>query len=118
MERRRSTRHSRCARIADKSCRDPPRPVPRRASAAGDDQKGTAMQKGLSRRAVLEGSTALGLTMFASPIRAAPPTPEAIMPALIEAAKKEGKLAFYTAMDLAFAERLGKAFEENYGITV
>ncbi len=39
-------------------------------------------------------------------------------PALIEAAKKEGKITFYTAMDLQFAERLGKAFEAKYpGIT-
>ena len=35
--------------------------------------------------------------------------PTAITPALIEAARKEGKLAFYTAMDLAFAQRLAKA---------
>ena len=45
--------------------------------------------------------------------------PSAITPALIEAAKKEGKLAFYTAMDLAFAQRLAKMFEEKFpGITV
>ena len=33
---------------------------------------------------------------------------------LIEAAKKGGKVSFYTAMDLQFAERLGKAFEAKY----
>ena len=45
--------------------------------------------------------------------------PSAITPALIEAAKKEGKLAFYTAMDLAFAQQLAKAFEEKFpGIAV
>jgi iron(III) transport system substrate-binding protein len=72
-----------------------------------------------SRRDVLKGSTALAATVFASPIRAAPPPPDAITPALIEAAKKEGKVAFYTAMDLAFAQRLGKAFEEKFpGIAV
>jgi iron(III) transport system substrate-binding protein len=76
------------------------------------------MPKSLSRRAVLKGSTALGLTVFARPIRAAAPAPDPITPALIEAAKKEGKLAFYTAMDLAFAERLGKAFEDKYAIKV
>ena len=72
-----------------------------------------------SRRDVLKASTALAASVYASPIRAAPPEASAITPALIEAAKKEGKLAFYTAMDLAFAQRLGKAFEEKYpGISV
>ena len=57
--------------------------------------------------------------MFAEPVRAAAPPAEAITPALIEAAKKEGKCAFYTAMDLQFAERLGKAFEAKFpGIAV
>ena len=73
----------------------------------------------LTRRHVLQGSTALAATaLFAEPLRAAAPPAEAITPALIAAAKKEGKLAFYTAMDLAFAERLGKTFEGKYGIAV
>lgn len=73
-----------------------------------------------SRRDVLKGSTAVAASaMVASPLRAAAPPAEAITPALIEAAKKEGKLAFYTAMDLAFAQRLGKTFEEKFpGISV
>jgi len=73
-----------------------------------------------SRRDVLKGSTALiAGTVFAEPLRAAPPPASAITPALIEAAKKEGKCAFYTAMDLAFAERLGKMFEAKFpGIAV
>lgn len=74
----------------------------------------------ISRRNVLKGSTALAAAvMFAEPIRAAAPPAEAITPALIEAAKKEGKVVFYTAMDLQFAERLGKTFEAKYpSITV
>jgi iron(III) transport system substrate-binding protein len=73
-----------------------------------------------NRRAVLKGATALAVgTTFARPTRAAPPPAEAITPALIEAAKKEGKVVFYTAMDLQFAERLGKSFEAKYqGIPV
>jgi iron(III) transport system substrate-binding protein len=71
-----------------------------------------------SRRELLKGAAAAGLTVFASPIRAAAPPPEAITPDLIAAAKKEGKVAFYTAMDLAFAQRLGKTFEEKFGIAV
>jgi iron(III) transport system substrate-binding protein len=74
----------------------------------------------LTRRDVLKGSTALAVaTVFAEPLRAAAPPAEAITPALIEAAKKEGKCVFYTAMDLQFAERLGKAFEAKFaGIAV
>jgi iron(III) transport system substrate-binding protein len=72
-----------------------------------------------SRRGVLKGSGALALSLASSTkvLSAAPPA-TAVTPALIEAAKKEGKVRFYTAMDLQFAERLGKAFEAKYpGIT-
>ena len=74
----------------------------------------------VSRRDVLKASTAFAAaTLFAEPLRAAPPPAEAITPALIEAAKKEGKVVFYTAMDLQFAERLGKSFETKFpGIAV
>ncbi len=69
----------------------------------------------LSRRHVLQGSAAFAAgALFAQPVRAAPPPPEAITPGLIEAAKKEGKVVFYTAMDLQFAERLGRSFEQKY----
>src|SRR5712692_5977226 len=69
---------------------------------------------GFSRRDLLKASAALALAAFAQPLRAAAPEPSAITPALIETAKKEGKVAFYTAMDLAFAERLAKTFEEKF----
>jgi iron(III) transport system substrate-binding protein len=73
------------------------------------------MRKGFSRRDVLKGSTALVAgAVFAEPVRAAAPPAEAITPALIEAAKKEGKCTFYTAMDLQFAEKLGKTFEQKF----
>ena len=76
-------------------------------------------QRMFSRRELLKGSTAVALTLSAAPLRAAAPPAEAIGPALIQAAKKEGKLAFYTAMDLPFAERLSKTFEARFpGITV
>lgn len=72
-----------------------------------------------TRRTLLQGTAVLGASVFAAPLRAAAPEPSAITPALIEAAKKEGKLAFYTAMDLPVAEKLGKAFEAAYpGVTV
>ena len=69
----------------------------------------------ISRREMLKGSAALAAgAVFAQPVRAAAPPAEAITPALIEAAKKEGKVIFYTAMDLQFAERLGRSFEQKY----
>lgn len=80
-----------------------------------------------SRRNVLKGSTAIAAGAVIARIGAVRPAQaqartvaaEPITPALIEAAKKEGKLAFYTAMDLAFAQRLAKTFEERFsGITV
>ena len=73
-----------------------------------------------SRREVLRGSTALALaTVFASPARAEAPPAEAITPQLIEAAKKEGKVVWYTSIDLAVAERISGAFREKFsGIEV
>src|SRR5919109_1493345 len=69
-----------------------------------------------SRRDVLCASTAIVAGALAQPVRAQTraAAAEPITPALIEAAKKEGKLAFYTAMDLAFAQQLGKVFEEKF----
>src|SRR5712672_2120974 len=72
-----------------------------------------------SRREVLKASAATAAAVFASPLRAEAPAAEPVTPALIEAARKEGKLAFYTAMDLQLAERYGKMFEARYpGIAV
>src|SRR4030081_3745955 len=72
-----------------------------------------------SRRDVLKASAAIGVGVFATPLRAAAPEPAAITPALIDAARKEGKLAFYTAMDLPVAEKLAKTFEAKFpGIAV
>jgi iron(III) transport system substrate-binding protein len=72
-------------------------------------------RKRISRRTVLKGSAALAASgLFASPIRAAAPPPSAITPALIEAAKKEGKVVWYTSVDLKLAQRIGKAFETKF----
>jgi iron(III) transport system substrate-binding protein len=74
---------------------------------------------GVSRRDVLKGSTALAATAFASPIKAAAPEPTIVTPALIEAAKKEGKVVYYTSVDLPLAEKVAKSFEAKYpGIDV
>src|SRR3954451_9684222 len=74
----------------------------------------------LSRRDILQGAATLATgAMFASPVRAQAPEPAAITPDLVEAAKKEGKLIFYSSMDLPVGEKLGKAFEAAYpGISI
>jgi iron(III) transport system substrate-binding protein len=73
-----------------------------------------------SRREVLGASAgSVAGTLFAEPLRAAAPPPAAVTPALIDAARKEGKLSYYSALELNVAERLGKMFEAKYpGIAV
>jgi iron(III) transport system substrate-binding protein len=68
----------------------------------------------LSRRDILKASAALSIGAFATPARASPPPPDAITPALIAAAKKEGGLVWYTSADLQLAELVGKAFEQKF----
>jgi iron(III) transport system substrate-binding protein len=69
------------------------------------------------RRRTLLAATAL--VPFGARVVSAAPPPEQITPALIEAAKKEGKVSYYTAMDLSVAEPVAKAFETKYpGIKV
>jgi iron(III) transport system substrate-binding protein len=72
-----------------------------------------------SRRDVLQGSTAVAASsVFASVVSAAPAA-STVTPALIEGAKKEGKVAYYTSLDLPVAERVAKAFEAKYpGVAV
>src|ERR1700747_299665 len=73
-----------------------------------------------SRRDVLKTSAGLGGGgAVAAPRRAAAPPPTSVTPELIEAARKEGKISYYSALELTTAERLGKAFEAKYpGIAV
>jgi iron(III) transport system substrate-binding protein len=78
-----------------------------------------------SRRQVLRAATAvMGALAAGKPARPARAqaramAPEPMTPALIEAAKTEGKLAFYTAMDLPVAEKFAKTFEARFpGIAV
>ena len=73
----------------------------------------------LSRRGLIKGSAALGFSMFASPLKAEAPEPVAITPQLIDAAKREGKVVLYSAMDLPVGEKLGTTFQTQYpGIEV
>lgn len=71
-----------------------------------------------SRRNLLKGSAALAFGAFAAPARAAAPPASPVTPALIAAAKKEGKIVWYTSVDLLVAEKMAKAFEAKYpGVT-
>jgi iron(III) transport system substrate-binding protein len=73
----------------------------------------------LTRRRLLQGTAALGGAAFATRVVSAAPAAEAVTPALIEAAKKEGKVVYYTSIDLPVAEKIAKAFEAKYpGISV
>jgi ABC-type Fe3+ transport system substrate-binding protein len=76
--------------------------------------------KGSSRRHILKGAGTLALgAAFATRAGAAAPPPQAITLQLIDAARKEGKVVFYSAMDLPVGERLGKAFQTAYpGVTI
>jgi iron(III) transport system substrate-binding protein len=68
-----------------------------------------------SRRDVLKASTAAAAaSVFASPLRAAAPPASAITPQLIEAAKKEGKVVWYTSIDLKLSERIARHFESKF----
>jgi len=69
--------------------------------------------KRLTRRGVVAGSAAMAAASYAAQVRAAA-EPQKITPALIEAAKKEGKLSWYTSVDLPVAEKIAKAFEGAY----
>jgi iron(III) transport system substrate-binding protein len=72
-----------------------------------------------SRREVLGASSLIATGLFAAPLRAAAPEATTITPALIEAARKEGKVVYYTSVDLPLAEKIAKSFEAKFsGITV
>jgi len=77
----------------------------------------------LSRRDAIRGAAAVaGGSFVLQPARhtmAAAPEPQKITKELIAAAQKEGKVSFYTSVELPVAERVAKAFESKFpGITV
>ena len=73
-----------------------------------------------SRREVLGASAgSIAGVLFAEPLRAAAPPPVGVTSALIDAARKEGKISYYAAIELNVAERLARMFEAKYpGIAV
>jgi iron(III) transport system substrate-binding protein len=74
----------------------------------------------VSRRDVLKASGAVVASpLLATAVKAAAPAATAITPALIEAARKEGKVVYYTSVDLPLAERIAKSFEARFpGVSV
>jgi iron(III) transport system substrate-binding protein len=62
----------------------------------------------------LVAATLLGTVAWTGLALAAPPAPYTATPELIEAAKKESTVVYYTSTDVAVAEKLGKAFEAKY----
>src|SRR5882757_6030639 len=74
----------------------------------------------ISRRGMLKGTGALlAGGAFSTRVVAAAPPAEPVTPALIDAARKEGQVIYYTSTDLPVAEKLAKAFEAKYpGIAV
>ena len=69
-----------------------------------------------TRRQVLLGSMAAAsaLNWQRASVQGASPTPESITSQLVEAARKEGKVIWYTSVDLQVAETISKAFEAKF----
>jgi iron(III) transport system substrate-binding protein len=76
--------------------------------------------KKFSRRDLLKGAgVVVAGSALSTRVLAAAPPPEPVTQGLIDAAKKEGKVVYYTSTDLPVAEKLAKAFEAKYpGISV
>jgi iron(III) transport system substrate-binding protein len=76
----------------------------------------------LSRREAIGTGAATAATLLLPPARqtrAAMPEPQRITPELISAAQKEGKVSFYTSVELPVGEKIAKAFEAKFpGVSV
>src|SRR5579872_6853503 len=68
----------------------------------------------ISRRHLLKASAALAFGATTASVCAAAPPASAITPDLIAAAQKEGKVAWYTSVDLPIAEKMARSFEAKY----
>ena len=68
-----------------------------------------------SRRDVLVGSGALAAgASFSTRVLSAPPPATPVTPELIAAAKKEGKVVWYTSIDLKVSQEVAQRFEAKY----
>ncbi len=69
----------------------------------------------VSRRDVLIGSSALVVnSAFSTRVLSAAPPASAVTPELIAAAQKEGRVVWYTSIDLKVSEEIAKTFEAKY----
>src|SRR5262245_51743202 len=77
-------------------------------------------ERQVSRRHVLTGGAAAISTLgLPAKVLAQAPAAATVTPALLDAAKKEGKLVWYAAMDLPVSQHVAKAFETKYpGVAV
>ena len=67
-------------------------------------QMETPMNNSMSRRTLLKGTGAvLAGAAFSTRVMAAAPAAEPVTPALVEAARKEGQVIYYTSTDLPVA---------------
>ncbi len=72
-----------------------------------------------SRREVIKAASGIAAGLLISPLKAATPEPTAISRELTEAARREGKVNYYTSIDLPLAEKIAKSFEAKFpGIAV
>jgi iron(III) transport system substrate-binding protein len=69
-----------------------------------------------SRRTLLQasGTLAAATALPSTRVLSAAPPASAITPQLVEAAKKEGKVVWYTSVDLPLAEKIAKSFEAKF----
>ena len=73
------------------------------------------MHNQLQGRMFLTGSAALGIASFTPRVSFADTVPAtATGPALIAAAEKEGKVVWYTSVDLPVAEKVARGFETKH----
>jgi iron(III) transport system substrate-binding protein len=74
----------------------------------------------INRRTILSGALVSGLALIAgAPAWAQAPAPYEPNQEMIDAAKKEGSIVWYTATDVQVSEKVGSAFEAKYpGIKV
>jgi iron(III) transport system substrate-binding protein len=80
-----------------------------------DAREASVAQQSISRRKALGGAGAAATALaFAPRVLAQAPPGEAITPALIQAATKEGRVNLYTAMEIATAEQYSKVFEAKF----
>src|SRR5258707_16587 len=74
----------------------------------------------LTRRRMLQASAAaaVGTIVPSAKVLAQAPPAEQVTPELIKAAQKEGRVVWYTSLDLPVAERVAKQFTTRYqGVT-